>query len=137
EGDGAARIAAEHYLTHRDGERVTTEFKLRHLEASSERETGSAGSYARSRNRARKHRLRTRDSWLGPLRDHRLLTPDEAALDPVPKQQRPDDHGRIAVDEAPDEGVGRQLRRLHVDLHHRGRQQLREPRRSGRGREIE
>src|SRR5437016_9820140 len=118
EGDGAAGITAEHYLTHRDRERVATEFKQRHLKRPREPETGSAGSYAWPRNRARKHGLRPRASRPRAVRDHRLLAPDEPAFDPVPKQQRPDDHGRIAVDEAPDEGVSAELGRVHVDLHH-------------------
>src|SRR5574341_2562712 len=88
---------------------------------------GRAGNYARLCNRARKHGLR---------RD-RLFLSNQPAAQPIPEQHRADDHGRIAVDEAPDEDVARRLLRRDVNRHHRRREQFREPRSAGRGRKIQ
>src|SRR5882762_506294 len=87
-----------------------------------------AGSYARRRNRARKHGLRD---------VHRLLASHQPAPQPVPEEQRAGDHGRVAVDEPPNERVQRQLRGPDIDLHHRCRKELGEPGRPGRRCEVE
>src|SRR5882724_13412896 len=87
-----------------------------------------AGSYARRRNRARKHGLRD---------VHRFLAPDQPAPQPVPEEQRPGDHRGVAVDETPDERVQRQLRGPDIDLHDGRGEKLGEPGRSGRRCEVE
>src|SRR5207247_11298581 len=62
------------------------------------------------------------------VRQHRFFAPDERASQPPPEHQGPDDHGRVAVDEPPDEDVRGERGGLHVDLHYGGREQLSEPR---------
>src|SRR5882724_1843441 len=87
-----------------------------------------AGNYSRSRNHATDRGLRALDF---------LLHTDQSAAQPAPEQHRPEDHRRITVDEPPDERVARDQRTRHVERHHRRRQQLGEPRRPGRRREVE
>src|SRR6267154_2241410 len=98
------------------------------LPPSSSNAMWEAGSYARRRNRARKHGLRD---------VHRLLASHQPAPQPVPEEQRAGDHGRVAVDEPPNERVQRQLRGPDIDLHDRRGKKLGEPRRPWRRREVE
>src|ERR1041384_7658822 len=64
---------------------------------------------------------------------NRLFAADESTPQPVPEQQRSENHGRIAVDEAPDQRVTREQLPAHVDLHHRRRNHLGGARRARRG----